>query len=155
LRGRTLGLAGLGCIGKAGAARAAAFEMRVIADDPGADTEFCTRHGITLVSVDQLLPESGFLSLHPPPTPPTRHFIPRPALARMKPTAVLVNTSRGGLVCEADLVEALRAGRLGGAALDVFEVEPTPADNPLRKLPNVVLTPHAAGVDPQSLFDMA
>ena len=73
----------------------------------------------------------------------------------MKPDSVLVNTSRGGLVCEADLLPALRAGRLGGAALDVFEVEPTPVDNPLRTLPNVVLAPHAAGVDVQSLEDMA
>src|SRR5207244_5709404 len=111
--------------------------------------------GITLVPFEQLLTESDFLSLHLPLTAETRHLVNRTTLAKMKPGAVLVNTSRGGLVCEADLVAALRDGRLAGAALDVFEVEPTPADNPLRFLPNVVLTPHAAGVDVRSLEDMA
>jgi phosphoglycerate dehydrogenase-like enzyme len=155
LRGKTLGLAGLGRIGKGVAARAAAFEMRVIAYDPVPDAAFCSAHGIEPVPFDRLLAESDFLSLHLPLTAETRHMIDGTTLARMKPDAVLVNTSRGGLVCEADLVAALRAGRLGGAALDVFEAEPTPADNPLRKLPNVVLTPHAAGVDARSLEDMA
>lgn len=155
LRGRTLGLAGLGRIGKAVATRAAAFDMKVMAYDPIPDREFCERHGIALVSFDRLLAESDFLSLHLPLTPDTRHVINRATLARMKPDAVLVNTSRGGLVCEADLVAALQSGRLGGAALDVFEDEPTPAANPLRTLPNVILTPHAAGVDVRSLEDMA
>ncbi len=155
LRGRTLGLAGLGRIGKAVALRAAAFEMRVLAFDPVPDTAFCAAHGVVLVPFDRLLAESDFLSLHLPLTAETRHVINRATLAQMKPGAVLVNTSRGGLVCEADLLPALRDGRLAGAALDVFEVEPTPADNPLRGLPNVVLTPHAAGVDVRSLEDMA
>lgn len=155
LRGRTLGLAGLGRIGKAVAARAAAFEMRVIAYDPVPDAAFCAGHGVGLVSFDELLRESDFLSLHLPLIPATRHLMSAAAFAGMKPSAVLVNTSRGGLVCEADLIEALRAGRIAGAALDVFEEEPTPADNPLRAMPNVVLTPHAAGVDTQSLLDMA
>jgi phosphoglycerate dehydrogenase-like enzyme len=122
----------------------------VIAYDPLPDTAFCEANGITLVSFDQLLEESDFFSLHLPLTTETRHVINRSTLARMKPGAVLVNTSRGGLVCEADLITALRDGPLGGAALDVFEVEPTPVNNP-----NVVLTPHAAGVDVQSLEDMA
>jgi phosphoglycerate dehydrogenase-like enzyme len=155
LRGRTLGLAGIGRIGKAVATRAAAFEMRVIAYDPFPDTAFCKANGITLVSFDQLLAESDFLSLHLPFTPQTKHLINRDTLAKMKPTAVLVNTSRGGLVCEADLVPALRDGKLAGAALDVFEQEPPATDSPLRTLPNVVLTPHAAGLDIQSLGDMA
>lgn len=155
LRGRTLGLAGLGRIGKAMATRAAAFEMKVIAYDPFPDAAFCAANGVTLRTFDQLLAESDFLSLHLPLTPQTRHLIDRETLAKVKPGAVLVNTSRGGLVCEADLVTALRDGPLAGAVLDVFEEEPTPADNPLRKLPNVVLTPHAAGVDTQSLYDMA
>lgn len=155
LRGRTLGLAGLGRIGKAVATRAVAFEMRVLAFDPVPDAGFCRAHGVELVPFDRLLAESDVLSLHLPLTPLTRHIINREALARMKPGAVLVNTSRGGLVCEADLVAALRAGSLGGAALDVFEEEPTSAENPLRRLPNVVLTPHAAGVDTRSLEDMA
>lgn len=155
LRGKTLGLAGLGRIGKAVAARAVAFEMRVIAYDPVLDAGFCAANGLTTVPFDGLLAESDFLSLHLPLTPETRHVINRDTIAKMKPGAVLVNTSRGGLVCETDLVTALRDGKLGGAALDVFEEEPTPADNPLRFLPNVVLTPHAAGVDVRSLEDMA
>jgi D-3-phosphoglycerate dehydrogenase/(S)-sulfolactate dehydrogenase len=155
LRGRTLGLAGLGRIGKAVATRALAFEMKVLAYDPVPDTAFCQTQGITLVPFDRLLAESDFFSLHLPLTAETRHIINRNTIAKMKPGAVLVNTSRGGLVCEADLVQALREGKLAGAALDVFEEEPTPANNPLRTLPNVVLTPHAAGVDVQSLEDMA
>jgi len=155
LRGQTLGLAGLGRIGKAVATRAAAFEMKVIAYDPIPDRAFCESHGIALVSFDRLLAESDFLSLHLPLTAATRHVINRDTIARMKPGAVLVNTSRGGLVCEASLVAALRAGAIGGAALDVFEDEPTPSNNPLRTLPNVILTPHAAGVDVRSLEDMA
>jgi phosphoglycerate dehydrogenase-like enzyme len=155
LRGKTLGLAGLGRIGKAVATRAAAFEMKVIAYDPVPDTAFCAANGITLVSFDQLLAQSDFFSLHLPLMPNTKHIINRETLARMKPGAVLVNTSRGGLVCETDLVVALKEGKLAGAALDVFEEEPTPANNPLRFLPNVVLTPHAAGIDVKSLEDMA
>ncbi|MDY3559151.1 phosphoglycerate dehydrogenase [Gemmata sp. JC673] len=155
LRGRTLGLAGLGRIGKAVATRARAFEMRVIAFDPFPDAAFCAATGVELVPFEWLLGESDFLSLHLPLTPETRHVINASTIAVMKRGAVLVNTSRGGLVREADLVPALQNGRLGGALLDVFEDEPTPADNPLRALPNVVLTPHAAGVDTQSLEDMA
>jgi D-3-phosphoglycerate dehydrogenase / 2-oxoglutarate reductase len=155
LRGRTLGLAGLGRIGKAVAVRAAAFEMRIIAYEPYPDRSFCAAHRIELVSVDKLLAESDFLSLHLPLSPETRHFINRDKLARMKPEAVLINTSRGGLVCEADLVDALRSGKLAGAGLDVFEQEPTPANNPLLALDNVVLSPHTAGVDALSLGDMA
>ncbi len=107
------------------------------------------------MSFDRLLAESDFLSLHLPLTSETRGLIHRETLARMKPGAVLVNTSRGGLVREADLVEALQRGQIAGAALDVFEHEPPPPDHPLLKLDNVVLTPHAAGVDILSLGDMA
>jgi D-3-phosphoglycerate dehydrogenase / 2-oxoglutarate reductase len=155
LRGRTLGLAGLGRIGKAVATRAIAFEMRVLAYDPLPDAAFCAAHGITLVSFEKLLAEADFLSLHLPSTPQTRHLINRDTLALMKSDAVLVNTSRGGLVCEADLIPALREKRIAGAVLDVFEQEPLPPDHPLRGLENVVLTPHAAGVDILSLGDMA
>ncbi len=155
LRGKTLGLAGLGRIGKAMATRASAFEMRVIAYDPVPDTGFAATHGIELVSFGRLLADADFLSLHLPLTPDTRHIVNHSSLAKMKSGAVLVNTSRGGLVCEADLIAALQGGSLAGAVLDVFEEEPTPVSNPLRYLPNVVLTPHAAGVDVKSLEDMA
>jgi D-3-phosphoglycerate dehydrogenase len=155
LRGRTLGLAGMGRIGKAVAVRARAFEMCVLAYDPVPDTAFASAHQITLVPFDRLLAESDFLSLHLPLTPDTRDIINRATLAKMKPGAVLINTSRGPLVREADLVEALCKKQIGGAALDVFEQEPPPADHALLKMENVVLTPHAAGVDILSLGDMA
>jgi phosphoglycerate dehydrogenase-like enzyme len=103
---------------------------------------------------ERLLAESDFLSLHLPLTPESKHLINKNTLARMKPTAFLVNTARGGLVCEADLYAALKAGRLAGAGLDVFEQEP-PGVIPLFGLDNVVVTPHAAGVDLQSRDDMA
>lgn len=151
LRGSTLGLAGLGRIGKAVAVRALAFGMRVIAFDP---LPF-TIAGVEAVTFDDLLTQSDFLSLHLPLTPATRHLMNATAFARMKPGAVLLNTSRGGLVKEVDLVEALRSGHLGGAGLDVLEQEPPPVDHPLFGMENVILTPHAAGVDMQSLGDMA
>jgi phosphoglycerate dehydrogenase-like enzyme len=154
LRGRTLGLAGLGRIGKAVALRGKAFGMRLLAYDPVADTAFAAAHGVTLVPFERLLAESDFLSLHLPLTAESRHLINRMTLARMKPTCFLINTARGGLVCEPDLLDALRGGKLAGAGLDVYDQEP-PGLNPLFDLPNVLLTPHAAGSDTQSLADMA
>lgn len=155
LRGQTLGLAGLGRIGKAVATRAVAFGMKVIAFDPAADATFAAANGITLVSFAELLAASDFLSLHLPLMPTTKHVMDAVAFAAMKPTAVLVNTSRGGLVNEDALVAALKAGKLAGAVLDVMEQEPPPADHPLFAFENVILTPHAAGVDVKSIGDMA
>jgi D-3-phosphoglycerate dehydrogenase len=154
LRGRTLGIAGLGRIGKAVALRGEAFGMPLLAYDPVADTAFAAAHGIRLVPFDELLAKSDFLTLHLPVTPETKYLINRQTLARMKPTAFLINTARGALVNEADLLEALRNKRLAGAALDVFEQEP-PGRSPLFELDNVLLTPHAAGTDTQSRDDMA
>ncbi len=154
LRGRTLGIAGLGRIGKAVAVRGDAFGMPLLAYEPYPDAAFVRQYHVTLLPLERLLAESDFLSLHLPLTPESKHLINKATLARMKPTAFLVNTARGGLVCEADLYEALRAGRLAGAALDVFEAEP-PGASPLFGLENVVVTPHAAGVDLRSRDDMA
>ncbi len=154
LRGATLGIAGLGRIGKAVALRGEAFGMKLLAYDPYPDREFAAAHGITLMPFEQLLAESDFLSLHLPVTTETRHLINRKTLNQMKPTAFLVNTARGALVNEADLLEALRAGRLAGAGLDVFEQEP-PGKNPLFELDNVLMTPHGAGTDRKSRDDMA
>ena len=151
LRGQTLGLAGLGRIGKAVAVRAVAFGMTVIAFDPVP----VDLPGVERVTFDELLSRSDYLSLHLPLTGQTRHVMTRDTFARMKRGAVLVNTSRGGLVDEPALVEALRSGHLGGALLDVLEQEPPPANHPLMGMPNVILTPHAAGVDSKSLGDMA
>jgi phosphoglycerate dehydrogenase-like enzyme len=155
VRGRTLGVAGLGRIGKAVALRGAAFGMRLLAYDPIADTAFAASHAIELVPLERLFAESDYLSLHSPLTPQSRHMVNRTTLALMKPTAFLINTGRGGLVCEADLFEALRSSKLAGAGLDVYEQEPVPPDSPLLKLENVLLTPHTAGTDSQSLADMA
>jgi phosphoglycerate dehydrogenase-like enzyme len=154
LRGRTLGVAGLGRIGKAVALRGIAFGMRVLAFEPYPDRAFLEKNGITLVPWDRLLAESDYLSLHVPLTPESKYLINRDSLARMKQGAFLINTSRGGLVCEADLLDALKRGKLAGAALDVFEQEPPPP-SPLYDLDNVVLTAHTAGVDLQSRDDMA
>jgi phosphoglycerate dehydrogenase-like enzyme len=154
VRGRALGIAGLGRIGKAVALRGEAFGMRLLAYEPFPDTAFVAAHHITLMPLDRLLAESDFLSLHLPLTPESRRMINRQTLGRMKPTAFLINTARGGLVDEGDLLEALKAKRIAGAALDVFEQEP-PGKNPLFELDNVLLTPHAAGMDTQSRDDMA
>lgn len=154
LRNRTLGIAGLGRIGKAVAIRGACFGMTLLAYEPFPDNEFISRYGITLVPMERLLAESDYLTLHVPLTPESKHLINRRTLALMKPTAFLLNTARGGLVCEADLYEALKSKRLGGAALDVFEHEP-PGKIPLFELDNVVVTPHDAGVDIQSRDEMA
>jgi D-3-phosphoglycerate dehydrogenase len=154
LRGQTLGLAGLGRIGKAVATRAQAFEMNVIAHDPFPDTAWASQHGIPLVSFEDVLRRSDFVSLHMPALPETAHLINARTLALMKPSAFLLNTSRGAVVDEQALYEALRDRRLAGAGLDVFEKEP-PGASPLFELDNVVLTPHAAGGDWRSRDEMA
>jgi phosphoglycerate dehydrogenase-like enzyme len=154
LRTRTLGLAGLGRIGKAVATRALAFEMRVLAYDPYPDTAWAAAHGVALVPLERLLAESDFVSLHMPATPDSARLINARTLALMKPTAFLINTARGAVVNEADLLDALKARRIAGAALDVFDEEP-PGNHPLFELDNVLLTPHAAGMDLCSRDDMA
>jgi phosphoglycerate dehydrogenase-like enzyme len=154
LRGRTLGIAGLGRIGKAVALRGQCFGMPLLAYEPYPDQAFVRAHKITLVPLDRLVAESDFLTLHVPLTAESRHLINQRTLDLMKPTAFLINTARGALVDEAALNEALRARRIAGAGLDVFELEP-PTGNPLLELDNVVLTPHTGGVDLQSLEDMA
>jgi phosphoglycerate dehydrogenase-like enzyme len=155
LRGRTLGIAGLGRIGKAVALRGAAFGMRLLAYEPFPDPAFVAQQKIQLVSFDQLLAESDFLTLHMPLSADAKYLINRQSLAKMKPSAFLINTARGGLIREADLVEALREGRIAGAGIDVFEEEPPPPNHPLFQFDNVILTAHTAGVDLQSRDDMA
>ena len=138
LRGKTLGLVGLGRIGRLTAELGKAFGMRTLAYDPFVSP---SEHA-QLVSLEEVLRESDFVSLHPVLTRETFHMIDAPRLTLMKPTAYLINTSRGGVVDEAALIEALRQGRLAGAGLDVFEVEPPDRDNPLLDMPNVIGTPH-------------
>ncbi len=137
LEGKTLGLVGLGRIGRAVAARAAAFGMRVIAHDPvAADVP-----GVTRVALDDLWGDADVVSLHLGLDAGTRHIVDAAVLARLKPGAVLINASRGGLVDEAALADALRSGHLAGAAADAFDREP-PVGSPLLELPNFVPTPH-------------
>jgi phosphoglycerate dehydrogenase-like enzyme len=154
LRGRTLGIAGLGRIGKSVAVRGAAFGMRLLAYEPFPDAQFVSQYNVTLLPFERLLAESDYLTLHVPLSVESKYLINSRTLALMKPTAFLINTARGGLVCEADLLDALRNKRIAGAGLDVFEKEP-PGVNPLFELDNVLLTAHIAGVDLQSLDDMA
>lgn len=155
LRGSVLGLVGLGRIGAAMVPRARAFGMDVVAHDPEIPAARAEQLGVPLVSRDEILAEADFLSLHLPHRPDTERWLDRAAIARMKPRAILVNTARGGLVDEDALYEALETGRLAGAGLDVLRAEPPEARNPLLVLPNVVFTPHIAGVDTRALADMA
>lgn len=142
----TVGIIGLGRIGKAVARRCRGFEMEILAYDPVQDTAFAREHGVTFVPLETLLRRADIVTLHGPHTPLTENMINRDTLALMKPTAFLVNTARGGLVDEAALYEALTSGRIAGAALDVFKVEP-PVNSPLLTLDNVILSPHVAGGD--------
>lgn len=157
LRGQTLGIVGLGRIGKALVPRAAAFGLKVLATEIEPDQRFIQEWGIELVPLPELLRRADIVSLHTPLTPQTRHLIRAETLRQMKPTAFLINTSRGGVVHEEDLVAALREKRIAGAGLDVFSKEPLegPPSHPLFSLDNVVLTPHTAGTDEQSRHDMA
>ena len=144
LADKTLGIVGLGRIGKALAIRARAFDMKVLAHDVAPDEDFARSHGVACVGLDVLLREADFVSLHAPAIAGGTPLIGEPQLQRMKPGACLVNTARGSLVDEDALCRALTAGRLGGAALDVFATEP-PTGNPLLALDNVLATPHIGG----------
>lgn len=146
---KTLGIFGMGRIGQAVARRGRGFSMRILYHDTSRAPEAVERElGLEFVDRERLLAESDFVSLHVPLTEATRHLIGAPELASMKPAAILVNTSRGPVVDEAALAEALAAGRIGGAGLDVFEREPQ-VDPKLLKLRNVVLEPHigSASID--------
>ncbi|NLV74923.1 MAG: D-2-hydroxyacid dehydrogenase [Chloroflexi bacterium] len=138
---KTMGIIGFGRIGRSVAEVALAFGMKVLANDSFAGEPM---EGVKLVELDQLFSESDVVSLHCPLTPETRGIVNAQRLAQMKPTAYLINTSRGPLVVAQDLADALNAGRLAGAGVDVLEVEPPPADNPLLSAKNCVITPHIA-----------
>jgi D-3-phosphoglycerate dehydrogenase len=144
LRGKTLGLAGLGRVGSEVARRAHAFEMKVLAHDPFVGAEVAREADVELVPLDQLFARSDYISLHAALSPATEKMINAAAIAKMKRGARLVNTARGELVDEAELAEALRSGHLAGAAVDTFTEEP-PRNSPLIGLPNVIATPHIAG----------
>ena len=144
LRGKTLGILGFGRIGQAVAERMAVFGFEMIASDPYINLAAASRCGVMPVTLEELLERSDVLTVHARLVPETRHLLGAAEFARMKPGALLVNTARGAIIDEPALVEALRAGRPGGAALDVMETEPLPADSPLVGMENVLLTPHLA-----------
>ena len=154
IAGRTLGILGLGRIAKALIRRLGGLQLSILAYTPRPDRAFAAEHGIQLATFEDVLRQSDFLSLHLPLTAETRNLINGPTLALMKPGAILVNTSRGGLVDEQALHAALADGRLAGAGLDVFASEPPDPNNPLLKLDNVLLSAHIAGLDNESYRDL-
>jgi glyoxylate reductase len=142
--GATLGIVGLGEIGEAVARRATGFKMRVLYQSRTRKPALEADLGLEYRALPDLLAEADFVSLHTPLTPATRHLMGAGQFAAMKPSAILVNTSRGGVVDQDALIEALRSGSIAGAALDVTTPEPLPLDSPLYAFPNVVITPHIA-----------
>lgn len=156
VRGKTLGILGLGRIGRSVAVRALAMRMEVIATEPFPDEAFLRRcENIELVDFDTLLARSDYLTIHCPLNEKTAGLMNRDSFARMKPGSVLINTARGKLVAEADLMDALTNGPLSGAGLDVFEDEPVSPDNPLLRMDRIVISPHLAGIDKRAQADMA
>ena len=154
MAGRTLGIVGLGGIGRSVARKMAGWGLRLVAADPFVEPAVASDLGVELVDFDTLCRESDFVSLHCPLLPETRHLVGRRALSLMRPGAVLVNTARGPLVDTTSLLAALDDGRLSGAALDVFEDEPLPADSPLRRHDKVVLTDHTAWYSEESQVEL-
>ena len=153
LCGKTLGIVGMGAIGKNLARRAVAFGMEVQAYDPYFDEAFAKDNGIRRAELDELLSSSDFISLHVPLSGETRHMINEERIGKMKKGAVVINTARGGLIDETAAARALREGRLGGMGLDAFEAEPL-TDSPLKGLDRVVLTPHTGAHTAEAVRNM-
>jgi D-3-phosphoglycerate dehydrogenase len=151
---KTLGLIGLGAIGRCVALRAKGFEMKVVAHDPFWPEAFAAEQGIEKVEIEELLRVSDVVSIHAPLTPDNKGMNDANALNIMKPTAILINAARGGIVNEADLYEGLKNNVIAGAGIDVFEHEP-PSDSPLLELENVVLTPHTAAFTFEGMNNMS
>ena len=149
LRGKRLGIIGTGLIGREVAAMGKGLGLDVAAWTFHPDLSLAEKLGFRYVGLDELLRTSDVLSIHLRATPDTHHFLSRERLALLKPDAILINTARGSVVDEAALVDSLRDNKIAGAGLDVFETEPLPAGHPITTLPNVLLTPHAAGMTPE------
>lgn len=145
LHGRTLGLIGFGHVARLVARKMSGFDLTLLAHDPYVPAETMAGAGVQAAPLDELLSSSDFVSIHCPLSDSTHHLIGERELRLMKPEAILINTARGPLVDESALLRALQEGWIAAAGLDVFEQEPTPADNPLLKLDNVVATPHIGG----------
>lgn len=142
IQGRTLGIVGLGHSGRELVRLVAPFEMRILAYSPHADSSEASRLGVELTSLDSLLAQSDFVSVHARPRSENRGLMGATQFARMKPTAYFINIARGELVDQPALVSALQSGQIAGAGLDVFAIEPLPANDPLTTLDNVLITPH-------------
>src|ERR671921_203306 len=142
LRGKTLGVVGLGRIGRVVASRALGFEMKVVAFDPFVAPERLRDEGIEMATLEEVCARADFVTVHAPLTPETRGIIGARELSRMKPGVRVINCARGGLIDERALHDAIKEGRVAGAALDVFEAEPPPADHPLILRDEVIATPH-------------
>jgi len=153
IAGRTLGIVGLGHVGRQVAPRAQELKLNVQAVDPYLDPKIARELGVKLVSLDELIRTSDFVSLHAPLTPATRKMFGRAEFAAMKPTAFLINCARGGLVDTDALYGALVAGQIAGAALDVTDPEPLPGDHKILTLPNVIVTCHTAANSNESYVD--
>lgn len=151
---KTLGLIGLGAIGRCVALRAKGFQMKVVAHDPFWPAEFAREQAIEQMEIKQLLEVSDIVSIHVPLIPDTQGMINAGTLKLMKPSAILINAARGGIVKEADLYQALKSNVIAGAGIDVFENEP-PTESPLLGLANVVLTPHTAAFTYEGLNNMS
>jgi D-3-phosphoglycerate dehydrogenase len=154
LYGKTMGILGLGAVGKAVAKRAAGFAMKVLVYDPCLDEGYAKNEGIIPADFDAVVRAADFLCLHLPLTPQTHHIISGKVMEAMKPGAIIVNTARGGLIDERAAYEFLQSGRLGGLGVDVYEEEP-PQGSPLFTLDNVVLTPHTASHTVEATAAMA
>lgn len=154
LKNKTIGIMGLGAIGKVVARCAKGFEMHVAAYDPYINEAYCEEHQINVYTFEELLKESDVISLHLPLMDSTKHLIDKDAFAKMKPNVILVNTSRGGIIDENAAYEALRVGHLGGLGLDAFEIEP-PHNSALFEFPNVVVTPHTGAHTQEATMNMA
>ena len=154
IRGSVLGIVGLGRIGKSLAIKAKAMKMKVVAAESIPDKAFVEEHDIDLITPEQLFKIADYISLHCPLTDETQGIINHRSIDLMKAGVSIINTARGGLVVESDLVAALESGKVANAGLDVFEQEPMLEDNPLYGLENVILSPHVAGIDELSRLDM-
>lgn len=153
---KTIGIVGFGRIGKEVAIRARAFGMKSIGLDPYFDEKFAAEYGVRRAhSLDEILKESDYISLHTNLTPETRNMINAASIAKMKKGVLILNCARGEIVNTADMVAALNSGQVGGYGTDVLDHEPPPADHPLLKLPNVVCTPHVASRTSESVVRQA
>lgn len=151
----TLGIIGMGRIGQAVARRAAGFEMTILYTDPQRDTEIEKQFGAHCCSLEELLQQSDFVTVHVYLSPENYHLLGKQQFELMRPTSFLINTSRGAVVDQEALFQALKAGKLAGAALDVTDPEPIDSSNPLLKMDNVIITPHIASASIQTRMKMA